>query len=77
MTDVAPPLDVKLMNMTAAVLFMAVLVLVGVAAARWASHLSIFDIKGILVSGDITHNNAVTLRANVAPRMSGTFFSVD
>jgi cell division protein FtsQ len=77
MNAVAPPLDVKLMNMTAAVLFMAVLVLVGVAAARWAAHLSIFDIKGILVSGDITHNNAVTLRANVAPRMSGTFFSVD
>jgi cell division protein FtsQ len=75
--NVATPLDVKLMNLTATVLFAVALVLVGMAAARWAAQLSIFDIKGIVVSGDITHNNAVTLRANVAPRMAGTFFSVD
>lgn len=74
---VATPLDVKLMNMTATVLFAVVLVLVGLATTRWAARLSVFDIKGIVVSGDVTHNNAVTLRANVAPRMSGTFFSVD
>nr|WP_295772699.1 cell division protein FtsQ/DivIB [Rhodoferax sp.] len=71
------PLDVKLMNLTATVLFTVALVLVGLATARWAARLSLFDIKGIVVSGDVTHNNAVTLRANVAPRMSGTFFSVD
>ena len=75
--SVAPPLDVKLMNLTATVLFVLALVLVGLAAARWAARLSLFDIKGIVVSGDVSHNNAVTLRANVAPRMSGTFFSVD
>ena len=74
---VATPLDVKLMNMTASVLFVVVLVLVGLEGARWAARLSVFDIKGIVVSGEVTHNNAVTLRANVAPRMSGTFFSVD
>lgn len=74
---VATPLDVKLMNLTATVLFAVALVLVGLATARWAARLSLFDIKGIIVSGDVTHNNAVTLRANVAPRMSGTFFSVD
>ena len=74
---VATPLDVKLMNLTATVLFTVALVLVGLATARWAARLSLFDIKGIVVSGDVTHNNAVTLRANVAPRMSGTFFSVD
>lgn len=74
---VATPLDVKLMNLTATVLFVVALVLVGLATARWAARLSLFDIKGIVVSGDVSHNNAVTLRANVAPRMSGTFFSVD
>ena len=74
---VATPLDVKLMNMTATVLFFVALVLVGMAATRWATRLSLFDIKGIVVRGDVTHNNAVTLRANVAPRLSGTFFSVD
>jgi cell division protein FtsQ len=77
MNSVATPLDVKLMNLTASVLFVVALVLVGLATARWAARLSLFDIKGIVVSGDVSHNNAVTLRANVAPRLSGTFFSVD
>jgi cell division protein FtsQ len=75
--SVATPLDVKLMNITTTVLFLAFVVLAGLATARWAARLSVFDIKGIVVSGDVSHNNAVTLRANVAPRMSGTFFSVD
>lgn len=77
MNAVATPLDVKLMNTTATVLFLAFAVLVGLATARWAARLSAFDIQGIVVSGDISHNNAVTLRANVAPRLSGTFFSID
>jgi cell division protein FtsQ len=74
---VATPLDVKLMNMTAVVLGLAFVVLGAVAAARWVSRLPVFDIQGILVSGDVAHNNTVTLRANVAPRLSGTFFTVD
>jgi cell division protein FtsQ len=65
------------MNMTALVLFMAFAVLSVVAAARWFARLPAFDIKAIAVVGQVTHNNAVTLRANVAPRMAGTFFSVD
>jgi cell division protein FtsQ len=77
MNPTATPLDVKLMNLTASVLFAVALVLVGLATARWAARLTLFDIKGIAVSGDVSHNNAVTLRANVAPRLSGTFFSVD
>lgn len=74
---VTTPLDVKLMNMTALVLGLAFVVLGAVAIARWVSRLPAFDIHGIVVSGDVTHNNGVTLRANVAPRMSGTFFTVD
>ncbi|MES2947402.1 MAG: cell division protein FtsQ/DivIB [Pseudomonadota bacterium] len=74
---VTTPLDVKLMNMTAAALFLAFVVLAGLVTARWVARLSVFDIKGIVVAGDVSHNSAVTLRANVAPRLSGTFFSVD
>jgi len=77
MNPVATPFDVKLMNMTAMVLGLAFVVLGAVAAARWVSRLPAFDIQGILVSGDVAHNNTVTLRANVAPRLSGTFFTVD
>ena len=74
---VATPLDVKLMNSTAAVLFLAFAGLAVVAAARWVSRLPVFDLHGISVTGDLNHNNSVTLRANVAPRLSGTFFTVD
>ncbi len=74
---VATPLDVKLMNTTAVVLFVAFAVVSAFAAARWVVRLPAFDIKSIAVAGDISHNNVATLRANVMPRLSGTFFSVD
>ena len=71
------PLDVKLINMTASVLFagfglMAVLTLVA-----WVSNNPVFSVRGIAVSGEVEHSNAVTLRANVAPKLSGTFFTLD
>ena len=74
---VASPLDVRLMNMTAVVLFLAFLALASGSVARWLARSSVFDIAGISVLGDTGHNNAVTLRANVAPRLQGTFFTVD
>lgn len=73
----AMPLDAKLMNMTAAVLVLTFAVFGAVALARWAARMPVFDIRSIAVSGDIHHNNLLTLRANVTPRLSGTFFSVD
>jgi len=76
-TAVVAPADVKLMNMTASVLFLAFVVLGALATVRWVVRLPVFDVKGITVTGDVTHNNAVTLRANVAPRLVGTFFSMD
>lgn len=74
---VATPLDVKLMNMTALVLLLTFAALSVVATARWIARLPTFDIQGVSVVGQVSHNNALTLRANVAPRMSGTFFTVD
>jgi cell division protein FtsQ len=71
------PLDVKLMNTFSVVLglaFAAMLVALGVA---WLMRQSLFSLSAIRVQGDLTHNNAVTLRANVAPRLSGNFFTVD
>lgn len=78
MTDKLPvPFDVKLMNMTASLLFVAFALMVGGALAGWAARHPVFSIRAIEVSGEVTHNNAVTLRANVAPRLSGTFFTLD
>lgn len=74
---VVTPLDVKLMNMTASVLLLGFVLLVGVTTARWAARQPIFDIAGITVTGDVTHNSVLNLRANVAPRLGGTFFTVD
>ena len=78
MTKTLPtPMDVKLMNMTASALFVAFALLVAVAVAGWASRHPVFALRGIEVTGEVTHNNAVTLRANVAPRLSGTFLTMD
>ncbi|MDH4451071.1 MAG: cell division protein FtsQ/DivIB [Rhodoferax sp.] len=65
------------MNGTAVLLFMAFVVLAVVAGGRWLGRMPVFAINGITITGDVNHNSALTLRANVAPRLQGTFFSVD
>ena len=71
------PFDVKLMNLAASALFTACFVLLLAAGAWWALRNPLFAIGGITVQGDVAHNNAVTLRANVAPRLAGNFFTVN
>jgi cell division protein FtsQ len=71
------PADVKLMNLTAAALLLTFVAIGALAGARWLARLPQFDIRGITVTGDVAHSNVLTLRANVAPRMTGTFLSVD
>lgn len=71
------PFDVRLMNMTALVLFVACAVLLVAALGWWALRHPLFAIGGITVEGDVAHNNVATLRANVAPRLAGNFFTVD
>jgi len=71
------PVDVKLMNVTASVLFAACAVLLAAALAWWAVRHPLFAIGAIVVEGDVAHNSAATLRANVAPRLAGNFFTVD
>ena len=71
------PLDVKLMNLTASVLFLALTLLLVSAGVLWASRHQLFAIRAIAVTGEVTHSNAVTLRANVVPRLSGTFLTLD
>lgn len=71
------PVDVRLMNITATVLFFACGLLLVAALGWWALRHPLFAIGGIVVQGDVAHNNAATLRANVAPRLAGNFFTVD
>lgn len=71
------PLDVKLMNWTASALFMGCALAVLAAGAWWVLRYPGFAIARIVVQGELVHNNAVTLRANVAPHLAGNFFTVD
>jgi cell division protein FtsQ len=76
-TSVAVPLDVRLMHMAASLMYVGfALALVGVMVWSFV-RLPMFALNGITVRGDVEHNNAVTLRANVAPRLSGNFFTID
>jgi cell division protein FtsQ len=70
-------MDIKLMNLAFAVLVLVFVVLCALATVRSVSRARAFDIQGITVTGDSRHNNSLTLRANVAPRIAGTFFTVD
>jgi cell division protein FtsQ len=72
-----PPIDVKLMNIAASALFVLVGAMLLAALAWWAVRHPIFAIGGIVVHGDVAHSNVATLRANVAPRLAGNFFTVD
>jgi cell division protein FtsQ len=71
------PLDVRLMNALATALFAGAALLVLGALLAWAVRLPVFAITGVSVSGDVSHYNAITLRANVMPRLQGTFFTLD
>lgn len=75
--DLPMPLDVKLMNTTASILFIAFALMAVGAVLGWAARHPVFSLRGISVTGEVTHNNAVTLRANVTPRLTGTFFTMD
>jgi cell division protein FtsQ len=71
------PMDVKLMNMTASVLYLTFALALLAALVGWASRHPVFAVRGITVTGEVTHNNALTLRANVAHKLNGTFFTLD
>jgi len=77
-TAAAPmPADVRLMNIAATALFAAAIAGSLVAAGLWVARHPLFAVAGITVEGDVGHNNAATLRANVAPRLAGSFFTVN
>lgn len=71
------PTDIRLMNATASVLFVAWVVMLAGALGWWALRHPLFAIGGITVQGDTAHNSVATLRANVLPQLAGNFFTVD
>ena len=71
------PFDVKLMNMLATALFLGCGALVVLVGARWAIHHPALSIARIVVQGELEHNSAVSLQANVMPALRGNFFTMD
>ncbi|MFM8755439.1 MAG: cell division protein FtsQ/DivIB [Limnohabitans sp.] len=71
------PVDVRLMNSTASLLYALLAVLVLSALLGWLARLPVFSIRAVMVDGEVLHHNAVTLRANVMPQLSGNFFTID
>jgi cell division protein FtsQ len=73
----ALPVDVRLMNGLASVIF--VLAALGAVAAGvlWLVRSPFFPIRAIQLDGDLQRNSVPTIRANAAPQLAGNFFSVD
>ena len=71
------PLDIRLMNKASALLLAVLGGLALAALLGWFGRQPVFSLKAIRIDNELLHNNAVTLRANVAPQLSGNFFSVD
>jgi cell division protein FtsQ len=71
------PMDIRLMNISAVVLGAGVCLAAVSGAAGWAVRHPAFAVTRIIVQGDTSHNNDVTLRANVASRLKGNFFTLD
>jgi cell division protein FtsQ len=71
------PMDVRLMNIAALVLALGAGLAALGSVAAWALRHPVFAISRLVVEGDTTHHNELTLRANVGPRISGNFFTLD
>ena len=75
--DIVLPMDVRLMNIVAIALGAAACVVGLGLAVRWALAQPMFAVSKIVVEGDTSHHNALTLKANVGGRISGNFFTLD
>ena len=73
----AQPMDVRLMNLTTIALVVAGACALSVVLGWWLLRHPMFSLDGITVRGDVNYVNAPTLRANVAPRLTGNFFTLD
>ena len=71
------PVDIRLMNLVARVLLVAGLLGALAAVSGWLLGRPAFALRAITVEGEVTRNNAVTLRTNVVPQLSGNFFTID
>lgn len=78
MSMAAPlPMDIRLMNAAASLLLVAGGLMGLAAGLGWLARLPVFALQAIVVEGEVTRNNALTLKTNVVPHLQGNFFTLD
>jgi cell division protein FtsQ len=71
------PIDIRLMNATAALLFVLTALAFVWLAARLGVRTPVFSIHSIRVDGEVGRNSVATIRANAAPKLKGNLFTLD
>ncbi len=71
------PVDVRLMNGVASLLYLLVGVALLAAALLWLSRSPWLAIRVIQLEGDLQRNNVSTIRANATPGLAGNLLSID
>jgi cell division protein FtsQ len=74
---VALPGDVRLMNAVAIAVFVAAALALLAAALTWLSRSPAFELRRILIEGELHRVQVQALRALAVPRLAGNFFSTD
>jgi len=71
------PLDVRLLNITASVLFVVAGLIAVVGVVTWLVRQPVFSVSSIRVEGDVTRNSVSTIRSNALPQITGNYFTLD
>lgn len=77
MLSAALPADVRFMKAGADLLGIGVGLLMLALLAAWVMRWPMFSIRSIGIDGDVTRNGVSTIRANAAPHLAGTLFTLD
>ncbi|MEY5099215.1 MAG: hypothetical protein RJA36_1934 [Pseudomonadota bacterium] len=73
----ALPLDIRFMNWVANALFLILVLLALGSVALWAARHPAWTLGRIVVDGEVAHQNAVTFRAQLLPRLAGSYLTLD
>lgn len=71
------PADVRLMQATANTVLALVVLGLLAAGLQHLARAPLFNIQAIRIDGDVSRNSESTIRANAAPRLSGSFLTLD
>jgi cell division protein FtsQ len=73
----AAPIDVRVMNGVASVIFAVAVLALCVVTVKWATRSPMFTLRAITLDAALHRTNLASVRANALPRLAGNFFSLD